>query len=117
VPVLEQAIADGLIAVVDEGDPDAFPQLGRGESSVLSACARACAGALIDERRARAVLAGNADLLQAIPIVTGVVGLVLLAKRHGAIAAVRPLLDQLRDEGFRIGQELYVDALRTAGEL
>lgn len=46
---LRQARSDGILTVVDEGDPAAFSRLDAGESSVLSAAAKAAAGVIIDE--------------------------------------------------------------------
>jgi len=41
-----------------------------------------------------------------------------VAKQRGEIAAMRPLLEQLRDmAGFRISPALYEQALRDMGEL
>jgi len=48
--------------------------------------------------------------------VVGVVGLLLRAKQHGLIPQVKPLLDCLRISGFRIGEQLCLDALTLAGE-
>jgi predicted nucleic acid-binding protein len=72
---------------------------------------------LVDERKARALVTRHPALQGAIPQATGLVGLILLAKRRGQIAAVRPLLDALVRESFRISPTLYQDALRQVGEL
>lgn len=48
--------------------------------------------------------------------VTGTVGLLLKAKEEGVITAVRPLLDALDANQFRIGEALRTEALRLAGE-
>ena len=48
--------------------------------------------------------------------VTGTVGLLLKAKQEGAIASIRPLLDALDANHFRIGAALRAEALRMAGE-
>jgi predicted nucleic acid-binding protein len=44
------------------------------------------------------------------------VGRQLKAKQEGVISAVRPLLDALDTNHFRIGKSLRVEALRLAGE-
>ncbi|HEX2171163.1 MAG TPA: DUF3368 domain-containing protein [Dehalococcoidia bacterium] len=106
----------GLLLVVDEGDPDAFPQLDPGESTVLSAAAAAGAIALLDERKARSVVNSDPSLRATIRQVTGIVGLILLAKRRGRIGAVRPILDDLMRQSFRIGPSFYDEILRQAGE-
>ena len=50
--------------------------------------------------------------------VTGVLGVLLRAKRKGRLLALRTVMDQLRDQaGFHIGQELFVHILREGGEM
>lgn len=48
--------------------------------------------------------------------VTGTVGLILKAKQAGFIPAIRPLLEALDANQFRIGEALRAEALRLAGE-
>jgi predicted nucleic acid-binding protein len=116
VTALLKARDGGLVSVVDEGDPEAFPYLDPGESTVLSAAAAARGAVLIDERKARALVDSDPGLREAIPWVSGVLGLLLFAKRRGRIAAVRPVLDDLIAQSFRIGPTLYAEVLRQAGE-
>lgn len=111
-----RARSAGLLVVVDEGDPNAFPRLDPGESTVLTAAAAARAGVIVDERRARALLKTDPRLSQRIPRAIGTVGLILLARRRGRIDKVQPLLDALIRQGFWIGPALYRDLLRLAGE-
>jgi len=48
----------------------------------------------------------------------GLIGILKVAKQRGEIAALRPLLEQLRDiAGFRISQALFDQALQDVGEL
>lgn len=42
-------------------------------------------------------------------IVAGTLGVILKAKHAGLISTVKPLLDALIPQGFRIGPELYQD--------
>jgi len=70
---LLQAREAGLLAVVDEGDPDAFPQLDAGENTVLSASAAAGAAVLVDERKARGLIESDPYLRAQIRGATGVV--------------------------------------------
>lgn len=66
---------------------------------------------LMDERRGRA-LAANYGLS-----VTGLLGVLLQAKRNGFIPAVKPVMDQLIEEAdFRISNQLYTIVLQTASE-
>jgi predicted nucleic acid-binding protein len=105
----------GAIVVVQEGDPDKYPMLDPGEASTISA-ARAAGGAIIvDERRARRLLEGDATLRSRVVYLT-TAALLVLAKRRGAVALVRPLLDQLRGESLRLSPEVYEGTLQAAGE-
>jgi uncharacterized protein len=66
---------------------------------------------LMDERRGRA-LAANYGLS-----VTGLLGVLLQAKRNGFIPAVRPLIDRLIEEAdFRVSSQLYAIVLQAARE-
>jgi hypothetical protein len=49
--------------------------------------------------------------------VTGTVGILLKAKKHGLITAIAPLLNELRDKSSWISDKLFETALRYAGEL
>jgi hypothetical protein len=49
---------------------------------------------------------------------TGLVGILIEAKRKGLIASVKPVLDSLRDRaGFRLSHELYQRVIRDEGEI
>ena len=66
---------------------------------------------LIDERRGRA-LAEELGLN-----VVGLLGILVQAKNHNFIAAVKPLMDRLIQEAdFRVSPELYRLILQVAGE-
>ncbi len=104
---LERGRTDGVLAAVEEGDPEAYPQLDPGESTVLTAAAAAEAAVLVDERRARALLRTDPVLRQRIAGSTGLLGLILVAKRRGRIPAARPLLDELLRQNFRMSPNLY----------
>lgn len=65
---------------------------------------------LIDERAAR-------RKAQAVGLrVIGTLGVLLLGKQAGHIAAIKPLLDRLHERDFRMGTDLYERVLRDAGE-
>ena len=87
--------------------------IGRGESEAIALAVEEHAGILLlDDLRARQA-ASSYGLT-----ITGVIGIFLLAKKHGLIAHVKPLLDGIvATIGFRIASSLYDDVLRSAGEL
>lgn len=67
---------------------------------------------LMDERRGRAVAMSYGVN------VTGLLGVLLQAKRNGLLSAVKPVIHQLMEQvDFRISSQLYVEILQTAGEL
>jgi|GEM_PF-104857 len=92
-----------VIVSVAERDIEALPpnRLGIGERAVIAyaRCIPDCWAGL-DDRQARE-LAENLGL-----DVVGVIGVLLRAKRAELISAVRPLLDTLQMEGFRMGDDL-----------
>jgi predicted nucleic acid-binding protein len=49
--------------------------------------------------------------------VTGVLGLLVAAKRTGLLPAVRPEVDKLRTSGFRVSEGLYKELLASCGEI
>jgi uncharacterized protein len=101
------ANAQSVIDVqVNQGEID----LGEAEAIILALELKADL-LLMDERRGRA-LAVNYGLS-----VTGLLGVLLQAKRNGLIPFVKPLLDQLiKDAAFRVSSQLYATVLQTAGE-
>ena len=84
--------------------------LDAGESEVLALAQEIGATAVIDEKRARN-LATSLGIPQ-----TGTIGILLAAKRAGAIPEVTPRLDQLMSNGVRVSPRLYEEARRLAGE-
>lgn len=85
--------------------------LGPGEHAALS-LALELGGALVllDDAAARA--AANALKVST----TGTLGVLLLAKEQGLIAAVGPVLAELERHGFRITQVLRLRVLQMASE-
>ncbi len=113
---MQEARVLGLISVVEKGHPAAFPQLDPRESTVLSAAAAARASVLLDERRARTAVTEDPDPRRVITHVTGIVGLILLAKDRGRVDTIRPVLDELLRRGFRLSPTLFRQVLDRAGE-
>lgn len=87
-------------------------ELDDGEAEVLAlAIERAADLVLLDETEARRI----AELYNIAK--TGVIGILIRAKAEGRIGALRPLLDDLRQQGgFWLADDLYNKALRVAGE-
>lgn len=65
---------------------------------------------ILDDRKARRI-AQQVGLT-----ITGLVGVLLRAKRLGIIGAVKPILDDLNVANFRISASLYQKALQLANE-
>jgi predicted nucleic acid-binding protein len=88
------------------GDLDA----GEAEAIALALQAADPVVVLIDDR------VGRRAATQRGLTVIGSAGIVVLAKRRGLLAAVRPVLDQLRAAGLYLGEPVYGAALQEAGE-
>lgn len=103
---LEEAINNGWIKrkrVKNKASIEALSiTLGRGESEVITLCKELDVDfALIDEKLAR-------DTAELMNIKTmGVIGIIDLAIKKGFEVDKRKLVDQLRNKGFRVSDELY----------
>ncbi|MGA7932492.1 MAG: DUF3368 domain-containing protein [Kovacikia sp.] len=85
--------------------------LGVGESSVLTwAYTHSDTEAILDDLAARRCAA-----VLSIPV-RGTLGLVLIAKKRGAIPAARPLLERLRQSGMYLSEAVMNRALTLVGE-
>jgi predicted nucleic acid-binding protein len=95
-------------SVIDRLPPN---RLGVGEQSVIAyAQAHGCKVVGLDELQAR-------ELAEQLGLkAVGILGIFLLAKRQSLIPAVRPLMDAVVDQGFRLGVGLYEEVLELAGE-
>lgn len=88
-----------------------LPTLDRGEAEVIAlALERQPKLVLMDELTGRKV-AESLDIK-----VCGSVGLLIKAKQTGEIAAVKPLLDEMRKQGIYYGQRFIDAVLRTVNE-
>jgi uncharacterized protein len=65
---------------------------------------------LMDDRAGR-----REAIARGLPV-TGTIGTLLVAKQQGIITSVKDVLDDLRDHGTRISEQLYRDALAAASE-
>jgi predicted nucleic acid-binding protein len=86
-------------------------ELGPGESAVLAlALGEPDVRVVIDDRDAR-----RCARSLAIPII-GTLGLVLLAKEAGRIAAARPIVERLRESGMYLSDRVVNETLGRVGE-
>lgn len=89
-----------------------FGRLHRGELSVMVAAKElGISYILMDDASARK----TAESFSLVPI--GTVGILKLAKMKGLIPEVKPLLDKLIDNNFRISLKLYNEILKDVNEL
>ena len=81
-----------------------------GEASAIAAALELGAGVLMDDRAGRR-LATRLGL----PVI-GVLGVLVLAKRAGLVAEIRPLVITLVNSGYFLSSGVIEQALRLAGE-
>lgn len=103
-----------FIHIVPLADPSRLAQLanldqGEAEAIVLAQEAQARL-VLLDERL------GRKKAKQLGLVVTGVLGILLKAKQHGHIVAVRPLVEQLQQGSFYLHPTLVAEVLNLARE-
>ena len=85
--------------------------LGDGETAVLAhALANSGSGAILDDQAAR-----HAAAALGIPHL-GTLGVVIAAKAQGLITAARPVVEQLRQQGMYLSDQLMNQALAQVGE-
>ena len=81
-----------------------------GEASAIAAAAQWGCGVLMDDKAGRR-MAKNFGVAS-----IGTVGVLVLAKQKHGLAAIKPLLDQLTQSGYFLGDKLITEALAAAGE-
>jgi uncharacterized protein len=100
-----------VVPLQDPGRADLIADLERGEAEVLALAQERNADlVIIDERLARR----HANRLGM--RLTGTLGMLLKAKQLGMIEAVAPMIDQLRQGGIRLGDDVVTEVLSLAGE-
>lgn len=105
-------IPDWIIEEYADYDSDFNFGIGQGETSILNLAIRNNNSFLIiDELKARKV-ASNLNLK-----FTGAIGILIIAKRHGYIHEIKPILDSIMKTNFRISKELYIQILKNSNEL
>jgi predicted nucleic acid-binding protein len=91
----------------------AISSLDEGEKEVIGLASTMSGDVLllIDDRAGRDVAKGlNISL-------SGVVGILLLAREKGMLEKISPLLEELRDKGYWLSDEVLQAARRVAGEI
>ncbi len=100
---IEKPLDQGMVAAlrinVDPGEAEAIALAYEKDMRII-----------LDDRKAREV-AHRLGLK-----VTGTVGLLVKARQEGILSSIRPLLDDLNANSFRIAAGLRAEALRLVGE-
>ena len=93
-------------------DPLLSSELGEGEAQTIALALQADALCiLIDERRGRRV----ASLVYRLKVI-GTGGVLLAAKRKGLVRDIRPLMEQMRANGYFLSSRLVEGICHAAGE-
>jgi predicted nucleic acid-binding protein len=100
VPVKNTAAVTALSLNLDPGESEALALYWESAADYL----------LIDDKKGRIIAARNG--IQTV----GTIGVLLSAKQRGCLALVKPSLDILVSNGFRISDILYQQILKRAGE-
>lgn len=114
VEALEKALNDWIrvVRVQDQKRVEGLPKrLGRVEREAIALAVEHGAVLLSDDRAAR-----REAQRQGVKV-TGLLGVLLIAKGRGVIPEVKPMLDELIAGGFRLAPDLHKSVLREAGEL
>lgn len=113
-PAVQALSRAAWLATVDPGSVPpsvAAFNLGPGESSVITyALANSGSGVLVDDQAARGAAAALSIPHQ------GTLRLVVFAKLQGLISSARPVLEQLRQQGMFLSDQVMNQALAQVGE-
>lgn len=109
---LREAVWVDIVSLQDPSRADLIADLERGEAEVIALAQEQSADlVVIDERLARKHAKRLGMRL------TGTLGILLRAKQLGMVMAVEPLIEELRQGGIRLGDDLIAEVLSLAGEL
>jgi predicted nucleic acid-binding protein len=109
---LREATWIEVMSLQDPSRANLMADLDRGEAEVIALAQEQSADlVVVDERLARRHAKRLGMRL------TGTCGIVLKAKQLGIVEAVAPLIDQLRQSGIRLGDDVVSEVLSLADEL
>lgn len=113
---LKKAIEMNHIRIMDVKDKEfvdkAYGHFHRGELEVIVlAKEHDIDTVIIDEKSARTL--AQSFLLRPI----GIIGLLILSKKKKLINSIKPYLDELKKNKYRISDKLYFEILRSEGEI
>lgn len=106
---IARALADGWLTAC-EVEPATAGDLGLGERAAIARALATGAMLLTDDQGARL----RAATLRIVTV--GTLGVLVSAKRAGAVSAVAPLIERLRASGQRFGADVVTHVLNAAGE-
>ncbi len=106
---IQRALSEGWL-LVRQARPSDMRGLDLGERCAIAMALDLGAALLVDDRAARR----HAELLGL--SVMGTLGVLVLAKRKGLVAEVKPLVEALRQGGHFVSQSALHAVLRVAGE-
>ncbi len=106
----EVAASTWLVVEREEADPDLLTFLDEGEASAIPLAERLHATLLVDDASARTIAEARGLAI------IGSLGVLLVAKRQGHLAAVGPTLDRMEALGMFVSASLRQRVLQLAGE-
>lgn len=112
---LEDAVSLDKIKVLQVKDSklveELYGKLHKGElETIILAKELKINDVIIDEKAARNF--AEAMMLQT----TGIIGILILAKKLGKLTEIKHYIDELIDNGYRISKKLYTNALKKCNE-
>ena len=112
---LAGALATSWLCVQPLVNQQALPELGQlldlGEAEAIALAEQLDARFLLIDEAAGRRIARRRGVS-----VTGVAGVLLSAKASGAVVAVRPIIEELSNAGYRLSARLVSSVLERAGE-
>lgn len=108
--LIRAAVEAGLLQLLSPSEPLPEWRIDPGETSAIALALEKHAGVLMDDKAGR-----NVARQQGLAVI-GTAGVLVLAKRRGLLAGVRPYLNALVASGYFLGANVIADALLSANE-